>query len=650
MVETFRHIPLQSEDSIRVLDLLPSSRRDAPVQCHIRQVGLSQARDNYEALSYVWGDPKGSRPVLCDGRQLLVTPNCHDAMVRLRRRFRVRTLWIDAICIDQSSAEDGTRERNHQVKQMGDIYQHASTVLVWLGMEGLEIPFKYWLLVYAAFVAGAMYTSHIYSSSTAVGAIARFKDKLKDIVKDILWEPSYYLDVNLKKYEDRHRTLTKIGENQWFTRVWTIQECAFSRSCVLVSGTKTMRWLTLCFISNVMKGALNEDSKLYLRSTVTKIQSRRFAQKLAFRGQGGSGQLLDGSTERSLEFLKVVRNLDSKLPHDKVYGVYSIFRKMNVQLPDPDYSEPLEDVIENLTRAFISTLKNLDLITSGLPSTEPQERPSWVPDYLVPERRPDMASHPDSDLVQYPDRSGSIKLFEPAYFRHPYDASSGSTAFVSPERRPGRLVVRGKKIDSLATVLVCATEQSGDCDLAADFPEFIRLCREWCRAWPATANSSEEIASSPFLVWNYKETELIGIFFAWKDAMLYPDCSEAMRREIEAAPSSGTKTDPVDKIIYSLDLKSGYEPGRFMAGFFQRGLNRTANWAFVATSSGLRGRAYHTCREGDELWLLAGSRAPVVLRKAADGYRYIAPAYFYDLREGQLWPENEEELETLTLV
>ncbi|KAK7976693.1 hypothetical protein PG989_015156 [Apiospora arundinis] len=225
MIETFRHIPLQSEDSIRVLDLLPSSRRDAPVQCHIRQVGLSQARDNYEALSYVWGDPKGSRPVLCDGRQLLVTPNCHDAMVRLRRRFRVRTLWIDAICIDQSSAEDGTRERNHQVKQMGDIYQHALTVLVWLGMEGLEIPFKYWLLVYAAFVAGAMYTSHIYSSSTAVGAIARFRDKLKDIVKDILSEPSYYLDANLKKYEDRHRTLTKIGENQWFIRVWTIQQC-----------------------------------------------------------------------------------------------------------------------------------------------------------------------------------------------------------------------------------------------------------------------------------------------------------------------------------------------------------------------------------------------------------------------------------------
>jgi hypothetical protein len=38
-------------------------------------------------------------------------------------------MWVDSICIDQNT----TSERNHQVKQMGDIYSQAATVLVWLG-------------------------------------------------------------------------------------------------------------------------------------------------------------------------------------------------------------------------------------------------------------------------------------------------------------------------------------------------------------------------------------------------------------------------------------------------------------------------------------------------------------------------------------
>lgn len=39
------------------------------------------------------------------------------------------TLWIDALCIHQNN----TDEKNHQVRQMGMIYENAAKVLVWLG-------------------------------------------------------------------------------------------------------------------------------------------------------------------------------------------------------------------------------------------------------------------------------------------------------------------------------------------------------------------------------------------------------------------------------------------------------------------------------------------------------------------------------------
>src|SRR5580700_5121291 len=49
----------------------------------------------------------------------------------LRCEDRPRTLWVDAICINQ----ENITERNSQVQLMKSIYEKASRVLVWLGEE-----------------------------------------------------------------------------------------------------------------------------------------------------------------------------------------------------------------------------------------------------------------------------------------------------------------------------------------------------------------------------------------------------------------------------------------------------------------------------------------------------------------------------------
>jgi hypothetical protein len=97
-----------------------------------REVSLSGAEEDtygYEAISYVWGAPRGDQEIYCEGKTVLVTPNCLSALRHFRRKDRARTLWCDAICIDQN----GTEEKNHQVKIMGEVYKSASRDLVWLG-------------------------------------------------------------------------------------------------------------------------------------------------------------------------------------------------------------------------------------------------------------------------------------------------------------------------------------------------------------------------------------------------------------------------------------------------------------------------------------------------------------------------------------
>ncbi|KAF3067226.1 hypothetical protein GL218_08486 [Daldinia childiae] len=155
MAQAYAHEPLPSSRSIRLISLAPSVTPNAPIRCDITIVELQSQRAKvpYEALSYVWGSPTGTIPIRCKGMELLVTPNCYDALRRLRSRFSRRTLWIDAICIDQGDDDRAIRERNSQVQMMGDIYENAARVLIWLGPAHKFTPAVFRLLSMIGFIA-----------------------------------------------------------------------------------------------------------------------------------------------------------------------------------------------------------------------------------------------------------------------------------------------------------------------------------------------------------------------------------------------------------------------------------------------------------------------------------------------------------------
>jgi hypothetical protein len=116
----------------RVILLQPANDRAAPIICSLAEIDLelpANKRKSYEALSYVWGSPVADNEILCDGGSLLVTTSCLVALQYLRLKEHTRTLWIDAICINQKSI----KERNNQVMLMGDVYRYALRVVIWLG-------------------------------------------------------------------------------------------------------------------------------------------------------------------------------------------------------------------------------------------------------------------------------------------------------------------------------------------------------------------------------------------------------------------------------------------------------------------------------------------------------------------------------------
>jgi len=62
------------------LDLLPGEREDQ-IECAIRVVSLPSAND-YEALSYVWGDPSGSISIKVQNEEVKVNTNLHVKLPR----------------------------------------------------------------------------------------------------------------------------------------------------------------------------------------------------------------------------------------------------------------------------------------------------------------------------------------------------------------------------------------------------------------------------------------------------------------------------------------------------------------------------------------------------------------------------------------
>jgi hypothetical protein len=94
----------QAPNAFRVLTLFPGGDDDE-ICVELRRSHLvDKGNPAYEALSYVWG--YADNPVtiyigLEKKYTLAVTRNLATALRHLRYNDRSRTLWIDAICINQ---------------------------------------------------------------------------------------------------------------------------------------------------------------------------------------------------------------------------------------------------------------------------------------------------------------------------------------------------------------------------------------------------------------------------------------------------------------------------------------------------------------------------------------------------------------------
>jgi hypothetical protein len=124
----------ETRAEIRLLTLLPD-QWDTPIRCKFTRLSLTDDNHvSYTTLSYVWGDESDTCTIVVDDLDFFITRNLFLALWRIRAHMAGQpvTLWADALCIDRANV----RQRNNQVKLMGEIYSKCREVILWMG----EIP------------------------------------------------------------------------------------------------------------------------------------------------------------------------------------------------------------------------------------------------------------------------------------------------------------------------------------------------------------------------------------------------------------------------------------------------------------------------------------------------------------------------------
>jgi hypothetical protein len=192
----YEYTPLGNSSDIRLLELSPGNPDD-PIEACLRCVSLCSTMIQYEAISYTWGNPSKCEAVNTPQGAIPITHSLHKILRRLRSRHQARLLWADAVCINQ---DDGV-EKSHQVRMMGDIYKYASRTPLCLTDDPRPVRDLIFLWLYPLIMMFLVAHRQIQG-----GTQIMFRPLLTE----------------------------KALAQDWFTRIWVVQEYLVSEKCVFI--------------------------------------------------------------------------------------------------------------------------------------------------------------------------------------------------------------------------------------------------------------------------------------------------------------------------------------------------------------------------------------------------------------------------------
>jgi hypothetical protein len=339
----------ESRQEIRLLRVYPYREPGGIVHCVLETTSLLEA-PLYNAVSYVWGDPTETAPVVCNFTAVYITRSLEKALRHMRTKYLVDDettlmLWVDGLCINQQDLA----ERSSQVRIMGLIYQRAFVTLAWLGEEH----------------GGSDY---------AIEVTERVASNDIDALRPETWTSI----TELFDVEFWH-CLHNLFSRPFWTRLWIFQEIALPPGVNLLCGDKELGWDKLERANNLWEHLMWNEWNQF-PSRILKLMRRTPFSRI--------GPFQQARQNRHRDPLLVALNGTLHLccsdPRDKIYGLLDVSNDDDA--PFPDYSKPVRDVYTDfLSRKLRNGRNSVILLLSGSGGLEVSDRtpnlPSWVCDW-----------------------------------------------------------------------------------------------------------------------------------------------------------------------------------------------------------------------------------------------------------------------------
>ncbi|KAL2877194.1 hypothetical protein SGCOL_007590 [Colletotrichum sp. CLE4] len=524
----------------------------------------------------------------------MITPNCAAVLNILRGpRIRDLSLWVDAVCINQSS----NTEKSVQVGMMAELYQKAKYVFVWLGNE------------WAPATVLALYKG-----------VPRVRDEQGQ-------------DPNL---------LSILQRAPYWLRVWTLQEAAYTNAFILCldGGGEAL--------SNILQN-WGDAHRTHPGPTQLAINMRRkiisslpadASDAVSAEEQKEAAEIAARRGKLNVYQLRWLLYLKSTEPRDKIYALRAVFPETFGKV-GVDYTDPVEKVYREATRQHIlgqDTLTHLLLLGAegGDTSTSISTSATNTPPPLVPDL-PSWALNWSNQAMD-----GRMLLDAPA------SSSRGSRPYYrfSPDTRTlylkGRSVARvgdriSPKLPLLDHSFVLADKNE---DLLAWAGDARRISQAFLSDIlsppppppPTNASEDDQAATANAL-----------LTFRSVQALLTRTLKATPRTEADAAALSVISTPQA--------LADAVASRQNSTWVIMVNINSImGSGCMFLTSEGHFGFCVAEPEPGDLICVFSGLDFPFVVRSRESGYVVVGYAVVDGCMDGEAWSDEEDELTEWALV
>ncbi|KAH8676496.1 heterokaryon incompatibility protein-domain-containing protein [Tricladium varicosporioides] len=406
MSTQYQYDRLPSPSSIRLIELHPPSANKISFSIHATEINNTPPYDALSytwgdpRCSYLEAEPDSSYYqanilAICNGRSIMIRRNLRDAMRMLQTasfaqlgRSKQRYIWIDALCIDQTNMT----ERSEQVMLMTLLYQKAESVIAWIGLED-------------ATTQDALVVVDRLSSVSPTDMFNASADIYRVITaEDMLNPQSYHSKLGIDPITEQHWIAwVAFLHRPYFKRVWVVQEVTVAKSITVVCGSYILDWGSLSkaiwFIAHT-KWFIRLHTKFisqFFEKGKAPIYSKMLSQPLDY----GAGAMYLNQTRTGSEKAGKLYSLEALItnhryceatdPRDMIYALQGVANKnirpfsTHGELMTPDYTVSVPTLYTTMARIMIRCYGDLRFLAhrEGKKCGRRADLPSWVPDYSV---------------------------------------------------------------------------------------------------------------------------------------------------------------------------------------------------------------------------------------------------------------------------